>query len=290
MIHSVVSPLTTAELLKAMRHTKNYRFGAGCTDLLLDLKKFNGHPVSIINLAQLRDLQFSTVKRMKNALRVGALTTASAIVDNPFIAKQFPVLREAALQLASTQIRNVATIGGNICTASPSGDLACALVALDAICELLSANGKTRQLPIRKFFKGPRLTAINKNEILRAVVIPFNKQKTKVHSGFIKIGTRKSMECSVVSLAYHLQADYSGKIKQAGLAIGAAAPVIRFTEKSSRYLCGKNIARFSGENREEFAEAVVEYASPISDLRASAWYRKEVLFNISKSILENIGK
>ena len=94
------------------------------------------------------------------------------------------------------------------------------------------------------------------------------------------------MECSVVSLAYHIQADGNGKIFHAGIAIGASAPTIRFTKSACEFLIGKNFNKISKKDREEFAKKVLSYASPITDIRATAWYRKEVLFNISKAIFE----
>ena len=103
-------------------------------------------------------------------------------------------------------------------------------------------------------------------------------------SGFIKVGTRLSMECSVVALAFHIQKDDSGTIQHAGIAIGSVAPTIKFTDSACNYLNGKS--ELNQVEREEFAKLVSKYASPISDVRASAWYREEVLFNISKGLME----
>ena len=97
------------------------------------------------------------------------------------------------------------------------------------------------------------------------------------------------MECSVVSLAYHILTDKTGKIIHSGIAIGASAPTIRFAEQSCDFLIGKNIYRISEAEKKEFAKKILSYASPISDIRATAWYRKEVLFNISKSIFDNLS-
>ena len=196
-------------------------------------------------------------------------------------------MNEAAKSLASTQIRQVATIGGNVCTASPSGDIACALVALEADCEILGTNGKTRTIPITDFFTGVRRTALKKNELLYGVFIPAKKKNTStIYSRFIKIGTRRSMECSVVSLAYDIQIDGSGKIHHAGVAIGASAPTVRFAKSACEFLIGKKFSVISQKEKEEFAGKVLSCASPITDIRATAWYRKEVLFNISKAIFE----
>ena len=94
------------------------------------------------------------------------------------------------------------------------------------------------------------------------------------------------MECFVVSLAYNIQTDAGGKIVHAGVAIGASAPTIRFAESACNFLIGKKFKNISQKEKEEFADKVLSYAIPITDIRATAWYRKEVLYNISKSIFE----
>ena len=287
MEFNIVNPKTKSELLGAIRKENHFRFGAGCTDLLMELKKKPEKDLTVINLSFVKDPLFTGIKKSAKALRFGAMFTAHKIVVNEEIKNKYHVLHEAAFNLASTQIRHVATLGGNLCTASPSGDMACALVALQAECELMNTSGKSRMVPINDFLIGVRKTALKKNEVLFGVAVPANKKATtNIHSGFIKIGTRRSMECSVVSLSYHVQLDKNGIIIQAGIAIGASAPTIRFAESACEFLIGKKLKTISQEEKERFADKVLSYASPITDIRATAWYRKEVLYNISKSILE----
>jgi xanthine dehydrogenase FAD-binding subunit len=285
MDFDVITPKTKSELLATIAENKekHYRFGAGCTDLLMELKRKPEENLTVINLAQMHDNDFSTITISKNGMRIGSMATAAEILKNLEIKEMFPVLNESAYNLASMQIRETATIGGNICTASPSGDMACALMALQAKCEILNTNGELRTVPITEFFTGVRKTVLQKDEVLQSVLIPLNSSTT-IQSEFIKIGTRLSMECSVVSLAYHLQKDESGKIQQAGIAIGSVAPTIKFPDSACDYLIGKT--GLNEIEREEFANKIMEYASPISDIRATDWYRKEVLFNISKGIFE----
>jgi CO/xanthine dehydrogenase FAD-binding subunit len=95
------------------------------------------------------------------------------------------------------------------------------------------------------------------------------------------------MECAVVSLAFHIPLDESDQITHAGIAIGSAAPTIKFVTSACDYLVGKDVSSFEASECDAFAKKVLEYASPISDIRGSAWYRREVLYNISKSIFEN---
>lgn len=282
-------PKTTAELLSAVKKHRNdkFRFGAGCTDLLMELKKKPENDLTVINLSNVRDNEFTGISKKAKEFRIGAMATAHKIIVNEALCGQFPVLHESAFNLASTQIRQVATIGGNICTASPSGDVACALVALDASCVIMDMNGKKRTVPIREFFTGVRKTVLKKTDVLHSVTVPVNDKSCKqLVSKFIKIGTRRSMECSVVSLACHVQLDDQGIVISAGIAIGASAPTIRSADRVSDFLIGKSIARLTEKDKTELAELVLSYAEPISDVRATAWYRKEVLFNISKSLFD----
>ena len=289
MNFNIISPETSKDLLETIsaNQGKKFRFGAGYTDLLLELKRQPEEGLTVINLARLNDGLFTSIESGDDGLRIGALVTANRITSDKLIQKQFPVLSKAAIRLASRQIRQVATIGGNVCTASPAGDMACALVALEAQCEILNTNGTVRAVPIRDFFIDVRKTDLHKNEILRSFIIKSGDNNRKTYSGFIKVGTRRSMECSVVSLAYHILTDEDDRIAKAGIAIGSVAPTIKFTESACEFLLKKSILSLSSPDIEEFAGKVLDYASPISDIRASAWYRKEALFNISKSIFED---
>ena len=123
-------------------------------NLLMELKKKPEDNLTVINLAQVVDDKFTGYRKDPKLIRLGAMSTAGSIVVNEELKNQYPVLHEAAHNLASTQIRQVATVGGNLCTASPSGDIACALVALAARCEILNSNGKTRTVAITDFFTG----------------------------------------------------------------------------------------------------------------------------------------
>jgi CO/xanthine dehydrogenase FAD-binding subunit len=284
----LISPETTDELLEVIseRRGKRFRFGAGGTDLILELKKQPEENLTVVNLGNLNDERFTSIETQDDGFRIGALVTAGGIAANPGLKEQFAVLCEAANRLASRQIRQVATVGGNLCTASPAGDIACALMALEARCEILSARGTVRIIPINDFFVGVRKTDLKRDEILRSVLIPPNNERKRIYSDFIKIGTRRSMECSVVSLAYHIQADEDDKITHVGISIGSVAPTIQFVKSACDYLAGKNFSSIGLSEAKEFAATVLEYASPISDIRASAWYRKEVLYNVSKSIFD----
>jgi len=285
MDFNVISPKTIDDLLTVISDNQDskFRFGAGYTDLLPELKENSPEDLKIINISQLSDGTFNDIIEKDDYIHVGANVTAQDLIESEFLKLNYPSLIESANSVASIQIRNVATVGGNICTASPSGDMSCALIALQSTCEILNTKGGVREEKLEEFIKGVRKTSLAKNEILRNVKIPKNTSN-RLYSAFVKVGTRNSMEISVVSLAYHLQLDNTGKIEKAGIAIGAVAPRIPFVKSACTYLIGKVLDELTTEERNEFAKNVLNYASPITDIRASDWYRKEVLFNISREI------
>ena len=173
MNFNVLTPKTAEELRQNILDCqgKNFRFGAGYTDLLPELKKHSENDLLIINLAQLDDPDFSSVSSSQSTLSIGSMVTANMVVRDKRIRRDYPVLYQAALSHGSKQIRQTATVGGNLCTASPAGDMACALMALQARCEILSSDGSARIIPLGEFFKGVRKTDLNDDEVLRRIII-----------------------------------------------------------------------------------------------------------------------
>lgn len=287
MDFEVINTTTSDELLKAIadNQNNNFKIGAGFTDLINQLKHNPVEDLTIINISQLKDDEYRQISEENDCLRIGTLATASDIVNNSYIKNNFPVLYVAASKLACTQIRNVATLGGNICNVSPSGDMTAALIALKATCHIVDCNGVERAELLSDFIIGLKKTTLTKKEIIKNISIPKNTG-SNVKSGYEKIGARNSMEIAIVSLGYHLQMDKDGTITDAGVSCGAVAPTIPFATSACELLIGKNINQISDSDKEEFAKKVISFASPISDIRASDWYRKEVLYNISKTIFE----
>ena len=286
MDFDVINTTTKEELLKAIADNQNndFRFGAGYTDLI---NQFSHQPVeglTVINIANLNEPSFNSIKEEAESIILGTLVTATQLVNSKLIKEQYPVLHQAACSVASTQIRNSATIGGNVCNASPSADMSGALVALQAVCIVLNSNGEERREPLVSFIQGVGITSLAKNEILHQISIPMNNHNNLI-SGFEKVGSRNSMEISIVSLAYHVQYNNDGIIEKAGVSCGAVAPTIPFVDSACDFLLGKNIHSLTGTDKKTFAQNVLEYAKPISDIRASAWYRKEVLYNLCRTII-----
>lgn len=221
-----------------------------------------------------------------DCIRIGALTTITDLLEHDLIRHRLPVLSDAADKFASGQIRNMGTVGGNICNASPAGDTLVPLLVLDAEVELVSkpdGHLAIRQLPLRDFFIGPGRTARRPDELLTAVLVPLPPPGFRAR--FAKLGIRPALDISIVSVAVGgVVAD--GTIAGARVAFGAVGP---------RPLRGTGTeAALEGQ---PLAQALIEAAActardevtPIDDLRATAWYRREMIHSLTKKVLTDVA-
>lgn len=195
--------------------------------------------------------------------RIGAAVTWDRIAREP-LPPYCHALQHAARQIGSRQIQNAATIGGNLCNASPAADGVPPLLALDAEVEICRLN-ETRRLPLESFILGPGHTALDDDEILRAV--HFNHQPGHVRSVFSKLGSRKFLVISIAMTAVNLGVSSEGKIDFARIAVGACSPVARRMKQIEAQLIGTSVEALSVE---DFNQTDLH---PIDDVRASAAYR-----------------
>lgn len=241
---------------------------AGGTDLIPRYERGQNLPAAIIDLKILPD--FTGIKKVGNNIEIGAGTTIEELKKNDLIKKHFNALFQSTTDFGSVQIRNRATIGGNICNASPSGDLLPALYAFEAMVVLHNKNGK-RLVNIQDFIIGPGKTSIKNDEVLQSIIMPEPYSK----SLFYKLGLREAMAISVVNFAIV----YDESILT--IALGAVAPtIIKLT----------GLKKFSVE---QILEKVDDAISPIDDIRATALYRCKALknmlrFELSKIIKNNV--
>lgn len=219
-------------------------------------------------------------------LCIGALTTITELMDNALVRRHLPVLVDACNHFASDQIRNAATLGGNICNASPAGDTLIPLLILDAQVELASkARGKLswRRLPLAEFFTGPGKTRRAPNELLVGVRIPLPNPGRVAY--FHKFGTRPALDISTISIGI------AGTLKQGTLsdvrvAFGAVAPTPVRAPLTERALEGQ---RLDAAGIAQVAQVARDEVKPIDDVRATAWYRKELIHNMTKRMLDNVA-
>jgi CO/xanthine dehydrogenase FAD-binding subunit len=249
---------------------------AGGTDLLADLKFSSHHPQMIVDISRLDELK--DIEVADDGLHIGALVTHSEIMQSPVIQKMFPALVEAAHTVGAVQTRNLGTLGGNLVTCVPSMDSGPTLIALEAQVTIAGPSGN-RRMPLGEMFAGPRKTSLKVGELLTDIVIP--KANLNKPAAFEKFGLRKGQALALVNAAAALFVD-KGNFKAPRIALGAVAPVVIRAPKAEAYLEGRKI------NAEAMAEAgriAATEAKPISDFRASADYRRELIAVLVKRCL-----
>ena len=233
----------------------------------------------VLDLTALRDLK--GIIEQADFHRIGALTSWTTIAEAALPA-QFDGLRAAAREVGGRQIQNRATVGGNLCNASPAADGVPALLALGAEVELLNATAK-RRLALEDFILGPRKIALRPDEILGAILIP--KPKGQGVGGFWKLGARKYLVISIVMAAGCLDL-VDGRIAEARIAVGACSPVARRLPKLEAALRGRS-------PNEDLASLVaadhIAELTPIDDVRASGDYRAEAALTVLRRLLAELA-
>ncbi|WP_415518370.1 MAG: xanthine dehydrogenase family protein subunit M [Desulfovibrio aminophilus] len=267
----VLLPATLPELWEALAASPGAPLLAGGTDLLVRLRARRQRPEALVGLERLAELR--TIRRQGRSLRIGALATHAMIAGHPLVLRHAPVLARAVSEVGGPAIRNMGTLGGNLCTASPAGDSLPALAVLEARVELLSAGG-TRLLPLSGFLLGPGRTALAPGEIVGAVRVPLAADFQVQH--FEKVGRRAALAIAVVSLAVLARLE-KGVVAEARLAVGSAAPTVLRCPEAEELLRG---GRLTLSALERAAKAVRAAVRPIDDARASAGYRRQVAGNL----------
>ncbi len=253
------------------------RVVAGGTDLMVRVRAKVEKPKIIVDITEIPELKI--FENQNDKIIIGATLTHSELLRH-----EIPqLLHDAISTIGSPQIRNMGTIGGNICNASPAGDAILTLYIYDAELTILNRNGE-RTLPIREFIKGPGKTSLERGEILSKITIP------TIYSDyghiFKKVGKRVAMTISIVSMGLIFKIE-DGIIKDIKIAYGAVAPTVLRMIKVEEYLVGKKIEDNILSNAQKM---IFEGVSPISDIRATGDYRKEVAGNLILLLKEAYGK
>ena len=245
---------------------------AGGTDLVLNMKKKNILPRRVISLHNLNELDF--VKPDDSRVRIGALTKHADIAANPFLKQHLPILCEAVGLIGSWQIRNVGTIGGNICNASPAADSAPPLLVLNAQL-ILASKAAEKKIPLASFFTGPGETALETGQILKEIVIELPRQRSA--GCYLKLRRRKAVDVSLAGVAFQAETGSDGKtLAKVGIALGGVAPTPVRAPEAEAILVGLTLD-VALTKVSDCAKIAVKAASPIDDVRASASYRRTIV-------------
>ena len=271
-MREVFSPVTLDDLWGCFEAEPEAAVYAGGTDLLVRTRNGLVHPKALICLDRMEELK--GVGEYGGSIRIGACETYTELIENRLIRTRLSVLRQAMKGIGSPLVRNMATIGGNICTASPAGDTLPPLYALKAEVELRSRDG-ARRMPIAEFITGPGGVRLQPAEILAAVWVKDPVEYNLHH--FEKVGLRNALACSVVSMAALLRLAPGGVVEKAALAWGSVGPTILTCSSAEEIIVGEAL---TAARLEEAAHLVREAVSPISDVRAGADYRRTVAGNL----------
>jgi CO/xanthine dehydrogenase FAD-binding subunit len=243
---------------------------AGGTDLFVRLTKATEVPPCLIDLAELAELRAMNVTA--DGVVIGAAVSHAEILASPAAAR-LPILRMALETIGSPAIRHMGTLGGNLANASPAGDGLVPLYLLEARVNLVGPGGE-RVLGVDEFVRGPGKTALSRGEIIRSLFIPFPPPDGRAY--FRKVGRRRALYIAVASLGA-LVWEENGAIREARLALGSVAPTVIRPREVERALVGRPL---TVEALVELRDAVSSSVQPISDLRASADYRRRVSGNL----------
>jgi carbon-monoxide dehydrogenase medium subunit len=260
-------PRTLEEARSLKAGISGSRYVSGGTDLLLRMKSGQESPPALVSLRTLPEL---SVIAVNDSTAIGAATTFTQILEHEEICTRFPVFGQAVRAIGSVQIRNAATLGGNLCNAIPCADSAPALLVLDAKLRTLDTGGR-RDIPIEEFFLGPRETCLGPAEILEKIIIePPPRDGRGI---FLKKG-RTEEDLALASVAVLLVLDPGTETcRRARVAAGSVAPTPLRLREVEALLEGRKI---TPELLDRARETAREGISPISDVRASADYRRHI--------------
>jgi carbon-monoxide dehydrogenase medium subunit len=223
-----------------------------------------------IDLSALQDL--GAIQFEEWGVRIGALATVASIYAHRQLDDGFAILREVAGQFATPQIRNTATIGGNLCHAVPSADFAIPLLALDAEVKLRGLEGE-RTMLVEAFFVDVKRTALSGDEMLLEIHIP--KPPPRTACAFERV-TRSSVDIALVNAAVRITTNAVDAVQEARVVLGAVAPVPFRAKRAEEVLVGKGISELDQELQAQVAQLAAAETCPITDVRTNAAYRKYV--------------
>ena len=271
MIQEYLRPKSMDEAISLnQRYGEKARYIAGGTDVIVKIKERQIRPEYLISLRGIPGLDQITYE--EGELRIGALVTHRALELSAVIRKHFPILTDAVGNIGSVQIRNVATIGGNIVNAVPSADGATPLIALGAKIRLAGPKGE-RTMVLEDFFTGPGQTVLRQGEILREFIVP--RLPPRTGGAYWKHMRRAAMELPILGVSVLLSlAEDMQTCEEARIGLGVMAPTPMRAKKAEAILRGKKL---SADILEEAGKVAASESKPRDTARGEAWYRREMV-------------
>jgi carbon-monoxide dehydrogenase medium subunit len=263
-----LSPTTIPEAVKALAATEGARLIAGGTDLLAQARSGRVRPALIIDLKRLPGLV--GISETADGFVIGAATPGAQIGEHEALVAAWPGVVEAANLIGSTQIQGRASLGGNLCNASPAADSVPALIAAAAVC-IIEGEGGRREAPVETIQAGPGRTTLARGEIITAFRLP--RRAPRSSDAYLRLIPRTEMDIAVVGAGVNLTLDASGAVSAARVAVGAVAPTTLLVDAAGAALVG---SRLDDEALAGMEAAVKAACRPISDKRGTAEYRTRI--------------
>lgn len=257
------------------------RFISGGTDLVIKLRKSSNKNWQLIDLSGMKELRY--IRKDENIIRIGACTTFAMIAADPVVQKYGRCLSLAAAEVGSVQIRNRATIAGNIANASPAADSLAPLSVLGAKALLMDRQGNKTVCEIDKLISGIGKNTLDVGQIILEIFFPVNKAAA---SSFVKLGSRKKVSISKLNIA--IAAEYSNEkqnLKNVSVAIGAVGPVPLNAAKSASLIDYRNISK---EVIESFSESLAQEVEEAIKGRSSMPYKRKAVMGLGKDLLDDL--
>ena len=281
------APTTLDEaVILLAEHGWGARVLAGGTDLLLRLKAGQWRPRCVVNIKRIPGLDEISFDPA-SGLRLGTLVTAADLERSEVVQAHYPALAQGAGVMASRQIRNLATVGGNLCNGAPSADLAPPLIALGGSAVIVGSGGQ-RQVPLDEFFLGPGQTGLEPGELLVTVAVPPPPPGSA--AVYLKHSPRRAMDIAVVGVAVAMVRSQTpvsnSRCEDVRIVLGAVAPTPLRARRAEESLRGQEVTR---ERVEEAARTAAQEAQPIDDVRGSAWYRRRMVEVLTRRGLTRLG-
>lgn len=276
-----LEPTTLNECAQMLaEHKGKARLLAGGTDLIIQMEQHKRKPEVVIYAMRIPELS-GVRAEADGSVRIGATTTLREIETSPVIREKFPVLSYAASTVGSVQIRNLATVGGNVCNASPAGDTLPALLVLGAQARIKSVNGE-RTILLEEVFTGPGQTCLAPEEFLVELIIPADA--ASLSAIYYKQCVRQAMDIAVVGVGISVKRS-NGTCDDVRIALGAVAPVPLRAKAAEDVVRGRKV---DGKLIQQAAEKARAESSPIDDVRGSAAFRKEMVLRLVRRGLNNL--
>ena len=263
------APTTVDQAVALLKHSGNAsRILAGGTDLLVQLRSGVIEPELIVDIKKIAEVR--SILKEDGKFRVGAAVTGAELGEHGDLKAAWPGVVEAAELIGSTQIQGRASLGGNLCNASPAADAVPALVAAGAVCMLAGLNGR-RELPVEAICTGPGQTSLSPGEFVVSFLFPIPKPRSS--DAYLRFIPRTEMDIAVVGVGIHLTLNAENVCSDARVAVGAVAPTVLLVEESAAALVGTMV---DDAGIDKMIAAVRDSCDPIDDKRGTVVYRTQV--------------